>query len=166
MKELILVRHAKSSWDNAALTDFERPLNERGLRDAERLSGIIAQRNDIHPDLIISSPATRTMETAHFFAKALNVAPDNFQSQSRLYNGTPQVLTQIIKNISDKYQQVFLFAHNTGLTDFVNSLTNVHVDNLPTCGVFAVKIQTDLWRDFSKAEKKFWFFDYPKIHFI
>lgn len=166
MKQLILIRHAKSSWDDHTLRDYDRPLNQRGLRDAPVIANILKERGNVHPDLCIMSPAKRTVQTGQFFIDALGITKEKVVLTPELYDGTPQVIMNTIKKINDAYNNVVLVAHNTGLTDFINELSNVHVDNFPTCGVFSVKIDIEKWKDFPKAEKKFWFFEYPKLHHL
>lgn len=162
MKELILVRHAKSSWENAALDDFDRPLNERGKKDVITMSEKLLARN-VKPDLFISSPAKRTWTTARAFAKTFKVKSDDIELITPLYQALPSEFYSVIKEIDNKHNCVVMFTHNTGLTDFANELTNVHVDNVPTCGIYAVKVDCDNWKDFAKCNKHFWFFDYPKL---
>ena len=79
-----------------------------------------------------------------------------------LYGATQTEFLQTVKDINDKYSTVAVFSHNPGITDFASSLTNVRVDDMPTCAVFALQIGTDSWKDFQTAEKSFLFFDYPK----
>ncbi len=162
MKELILVRHAKSSWDNPELKDFDRPLNERGKHDVITMSDRLYGRG-VHPDIMISSPAKRTLTTAKVFAKTFKIKMSSIVLIPDLYQAQPAEFYKVIKSIDNQYNCAVLFTHNTGLTDFANELTNVHVDNVPTCGIFAVKIDMDNWRDFAKSSKSFWFFDYPKL---
>ncbi|PZP49500.1 MAG: phosphohistidine phosphatase [Pseudopedobacter saltans] len=162
MKELILVRHAKSSWDNPSLKDFDRPLNERGKKDVITMSERLASRN-VHPDLLIASPARRTLTTAKAFAKTLEIKAEEIVLVPSLYQALPAEFFRVIKNIDNSKNCVLMFTHNTGLTDFANELTNVHIDNIPTCGIFAVKADIANWRDFAKSNKQFWFFDYPKL---
>ncbi|MFT4204045.1 MAG: histidine phosphatase family protein [Chitinophagaceae bacterium] len=162
MKELILVRHAKSSWENPELKDFDRPLNERGKNDVITMSDRLFGRG-VHPDLMITSPAKRTMATAKIFAKTFKMKANAIVQIPELYQAPPSEFYRVVKTIDNQYNCAVLFTHNTGLTDFANELTNVHVDNVPTCGIFAVKIDTDHWKNFSKSPKSFWFFDYPKL---
>lgn len=162
MKELILVRHAKSSWDNPSLKDFDRPLNERGKKDVITMSERLASRK-IHPDLLIASPAKRTQATAKAFAKTLEINSNEIVLVPSLYQALPPEFYKVIKNIDNTKQCVLMFTHNTGLTDFANELTSVHIDNIPTCGIFAIKADCTNWKDFAKSNKQFWFFDYPKL---
>jgi len=161
MKTLILVRHAKSSWEAEGLSDSERPLNERGKKDAPEMAKRLLKRG-LQIDKLISSPAERAFRTARFFAKELDIDKDKIKVENSLYGAMPSQFEQVIAELKDKYETVALFSHNPGITDYANSLCHVHTDNIPTCGVFAVQADVGSWTAFTKAEKKFLFYDYPK----
>jgi phosphohistidine phosphatase len=161
MKTLILVRHAKSSWDQPGLSDFERPLNERGKKDAPEMAKRLKERG-IKVDSFVSSPAKRAKRTARFFAEEFNTDKDDIKLIDGLYLATPSAFASAILQLSNKDETVAMFAHNPGITEFASSLSNVKIDDMPTCAVFAVQAETDTWSEFEKAEKKFLFFDYPK----
>ena len=159
MKELLIIRHAKSSWDDSSLNDFDRPLNTRGLQDAPEMAKRLAERN-IQLDLLLTSDAKRAFATCMFFANVFPRAA--VKTEHKLYAALPKTIYTEIENIADEYNSVAVFSHNTGITDFVNELTFVRVDIMPTCGIYALRIDTDSWKNFRKAEKIFSFFDYPK----
>jgi phosphohistidine phosphatase len=161
MKTLILVRHAKSSWNHPGLSDFDRPLNERGKTDAAEMAKRLKEKG-IKIDLFISSPAKRAKKTARLFADEFEVTKDEIKLVDQLYLATREAFKETISGINDKYDNVILFSHNPGTTEFANTLTNVHIDDMPTCGIFAVQIDTQNWSAFEQADKKFLFFDYPK----
>ena len=161
MKTLILVRHAKSSWDAAGLSDSERPLNERGKKDAPEMAKRLRKKG-LTIDLFVSSPAERAFRTARFFSKEFDRRKDEIQVEKTLYGALSSQFEQVVAQLGDDSTTVVLFSHNPGITDYANTLTNVHTDNIPTCGVFAVQAEVDNWKDFAGAEKKFLFFDYPK----
>lgn len=161
MKTVILVRHAKSDWSDASLSDFERPLNERGKRDAP----VMAQRlkdKKIKLDAIIASPAKRAAKTAKCFAEIFDIKKDKIDFKEKLYLAEPSTFYAVIENADNKHDCIAVFSHNFGITDFANMLTNTRIDNIPTCGVFAINVKADKWSDFKDAEKEFLFFDYPK----
>ncbi|MBK6382767.1 MAG: histidine phosphatase family protein [Chitinophagaceae bacterium] len=161
MKTLILVRHAKSDWGNPGLDDFDRPLNERGKKDAP----VMAQRlrdKKVKIDAFIASPAKRAAKTAKFFAEAYNKKKDDIEFKEKLYLAEPTTFFSIIATANDKHDSLAIFSHNYGITDFANMLTPTRIDNIPTAGVFAVKADCEKWADFKAAQKEFWFFDYPK----
>ena len=161
MKTLLLIRHAKSSWDQAGLSDFDRPLNERGKNDAPAMAKRVKEK-EIELDHLVSSPAKRARKTAKYFAEEFGFKKEDIKLVEGLYGATQSEFLQVIRDIKDKYKTVALFSHNPGITDFASSLTNIRIENMPTCSVFALKIKTDNWNDFESAEKNFLFFDYPK----
>ena len=161
MKTLLIVRHAKSSWAEATQPDIERPLNDRGKEDAPQMAKR-AKGNGIKVDHIISSPAKRAHKTAKLFAGEWSLDKDAIQVSKELYEAAPETFYKVVSTLDDKHSVVAVFSHNPGITGFVNTLTNVHVDDMPTCAVFAVSITTNSWKTFKEAEKKFLLFDYPK----
>lgn len=161
MKTLLLVRHAKSDWGNPALEDFERPLNERGKRDAPAMAKRLLEKK-IKIDAIFSSTAKRAAKTAKSFAEVYELKKSRLFFTDELYMAGNAAFYTAIENAEDKFDTIALFSHNPGLTDFANQLTDARIDNIPTCGVFAIKVNTDTWKEFKSATKEFWFFDYPK----
>jgi len=164
MKTLILIRHAKSSWDQIGIDDFDRPLNERGKKDAPEMAKRLKEKA-IELDYLISSPAKRARKTARYFAEQFGFKKEDINLIDELYGATRSAFSKVVAQIDDKNHAVALFSHNPGITEFASSLTNVRVDDMPTCAMFALQIETDSWKDFSTAEKKFLFFDYPKNPF-
>jgi phosphohistidine phosphatase len=161
MKTLLIVRHAKSSWDNASVSDVDRPLNDRGRHDAP----IMAQRlikAGAHIDLFVSSPAKRARQTAESFLREYRKKEAAIQFIPELYHAPVNVFKDVIAGLDEKADSVAIFSHNPGITAFVNTLTSVYVDNMPTCAVFAVTSPAESWQDFQAAGPVFWFFDYPK----
>ncbi|SRR5258706_13909926 len=161
MKHLLLVRHAKSDWSTPSSGDFDRPLNDRGKRDAPVMARRLLDKK-IKIEAFISSPAKRAKRTASIFAKEYKRAKDEIVFKEELYAAAPRVFSEVINNVSDKFDSIAIFSHNPGITDFANSLTGSKIDNIPTCGIFAVKIDTKHWNKFDEAPKEFWFVDYPK----
>lgn len=161
MKILILVRHAKSDWGNPGLDDFDRPLNERGKKDAPVMAKRLKDKK-VKVDAVIASPAKRAAKTAKIFAEEMDINKDDFILKDELYMAGEDSFFKVIESINNKFSSVAIFSHNNGITDFANLLTDARIDNIPTCGVFAIKIVSDSWKDFRKAKKEFWFFDYPK----
>ena len=161
MKTLLLIRHAKSSWDNSQLSDFERPLNERGKKDAPVMAKRIKEEK-IKIDCFISSPAKRAKKTASFFMDEYGIKEKDLVLLPSLYEASVNNFYDAVENINDTNNVVALFSHNPGITDFVNTLTDKHIDDMPTCGMFAVQVNTNNWAAFKEAEKSFLFFDYPK----
>lgn len=161
-KTLLIIRHAKSSWENGVLTDFDRTLNERGLNDALAMAKRLQKKN-IAIDLLVSSPAKRAKKTAELFASVYEIKTDQIKFIPALYHAPSNTFFEVISTIDDAANTVAIFSHNPGITEFVNLLTeNVQLDNMPTCGIFAVKIYSTNWGNFVQAKKEFLFFDYPK----
>lgn len=161
MKTVLIIRHAKSSWDLSTHNDFDRPLNERGKHDAPLMSQRLLLRN-VAIDLFISSPAKRAKKTAQLFCKEYKCNEQDILYKSELYHASPQTFFEVIEKTSEGFKNIALFSHNPGITYFVNELTDTKIDNMPTCGIFAIKFNDAPWKEFSKAKKEFWFFDYPK----
>lgn len=161
MKSLILVRHAKSSWDSPSLLDFDRPLNDRGLRDAPLMAQRLLDRK-VHLDQLVSSTAVRALTTAQLFARTMGLGAQQLTQVPQLYHASPAVFQQVIGSLAKQWQRVALFSHNPGITEFVNQLGVARVDDMPTCACFGVHALCDSWADFATADKRFWLFDYPK----
>lgn len=161
-KTLLIIRHAKSSWDISNLTDFERPLNERGKKDAPEMAARLNKRN-IKVDAFVSSPAKRAKKTAELFCAALQHPAESIQLISKLYHAGEAIFFEVVLSLDNSANTVAIFSHNPGITEFVNLLTDdTRIDNMPTCSVFAVKVFTNNWADFKKAKKEMLFFDFPK----
>jgi phosphohistidine phosphatase len=120
------------------------------------------KETDIQLDAIISSPAKRAFTTAKFFADEFDIKKKHIFEKPRLYEASIEEFYSTVESVDNDYKTVALFSHNPGITAFANQLTNMRVDDMPTCAVFALHIKTDNWKDFRAAEKEFWFFDYPK----
>lgn len=163
MKTLYLIRHAKSSWDDLDQSDFDRPLNERGKRDAPRMGKRLKEK-EIHPDLILSSPAKRAWSTGKRIAEILAYPKKNIKTVRELYHADEEAILEIVQKISDKYDAVILIGHNPGLTDFVSTLSEeeTNIDNIPTCGVVAFQFKDESWEKIKWGTGKMVFFDYPK----
>lgn len=161
MKQLLLIRHAKSSWTNIGQEDFERPLNERGIRDAPLMAKKLIEKN-YKPDALISSTAVRALETATFFAEVMGFKKKDIIQVPELYHAPPKVFKEVIQALPDGLSTVAIFGHNPGITEMANELTNIQIDNLPTCGIFGVEAEVKSWKNFLDSEKSFLFFYYPK----
>jgi phosphohistidine phosphatase len=161
-KSLFIVRHAKSSWNDHSQKDFDRPLNERGKKDAPAMAKRLHKEKDIKLDAIISSPAKRAFSTAKFFAEEFSINRKNILELPYLYEASIPDFYTAVTGLDNNYAAVALFSHNPGITAFANQLTDAHIDDMPTCAIFALHLKLNSWKDFKDAEKKFWFFDYPK----
>jgi len=159
-KTLLLVRHAKSSWDVSVLNDFERPLNDRGKKDAPVMAKRLLTKK-IAIDAFVSSPAKRAKKTAELFCQEYGKKEIIFIT--KLYHASPETFFEVIAELDNSFNTVAIFSHNMGITEFANLLVkDVRIDNMPTCSIFAVRVNTKNWTDFKNVKKDFLFFDYPK----
>ena len=142
------------------MKDFDRPLNDRGKRDAPSMAKRLIKAG-VHIDRFVSSPAKRARQTAEFFVEAFDRKEKEIQFIPDLYHASPDSFRTVVAGLDDKDESVAIFSHNPGITAFANMLSTVRLDNMPTCAVFAVKSQADLWSDLLASESRFWFFDDP-----
>jgi len=164
MKKLLLVRHAKSSWDYNELTDLERPLNKRGRRDAPFMAKVLSQQG-FSPDLLISSPANRAVTTAKFFCEYLNFHFKNVKIESKLYDATSDEIMEVICGVKNSFNNIMLFSHNPGLTELADHLSDKPIDNIPTCGIVAFGFNITSWEQINNNNSKLLFYEYPKKYF-
>lgn len=150
MKTLFLVRHAKSSRDDPRLPDRDRPLNERGMRDAPKVGAQLAKR-DARPDLIVSSPARRALATAEIFAGKLDYRLKDIVVEDRLYAATPDDLLAVVHELDDRVKRVMLFGHNPELTELAHRLS-ARIDDMPTCAVVEFAFDTRSWSNVGVQE--------------
>lgn len=160
-RSVIIVRHAKSSWADISQPDFERPLNDRGKADAPAMAKRLLQRQ-VRIDAFISSPARRAKKTATLFAEQYGKDKEHLILIPYLYHAEPPDFFRAIAEAPDQATTIAIFSHNPGITAFVNMLTQVNVDDMPTCAVYALHCELNHWSEFEAAQKEFWFFDYPK----
>jgi phosphohistidine phosphatase len=162
MKQLLLIRHAKSSWDDAAANDMDRPLNERGKKDAPKMAERLLDKK-VKIDGFYTSPAKRALSTCRLFVKSLDRKEKHIIEAEELYEPNVESFFNVIRKADEDFDTIAIFSHNPGITAFANKLTSVQVDDMPTCSIFAIKADIKKWNDFEDGEKLFWFFDYPKL---
>lgn len=162
MKNLFIIRHAKSNWDNPALSDFDRPLNHRGKSDAPMMAERLIEKG-FKPDLIVSSPANRALTTAHYFADALQYSRDLIEIEASLYEASVHDWFALVNRLPEHIQNVMIFGHNPAITYFTKSLCNCRIDNIPTCGMALCKITADKWADVKENSAELSWFNYPKL---
>ncbi len=152
MKNLILIRHAKSSWDTP-LKDIDRPLEQRGMKDAHLVSLNIF--NYLPQTFVIwSSIAKRAADTAIIFAQNILYPIESIIYKKELYTFDENQLERIIKSIDDSYDSVIIFGHNAAITNFVNKFGDVFIDNVPTTGFVSLEFDTDYWQQIKKNKTK------------
>ncbi|MGG7035987.1 MAG: SixA phosphatase family protein [Flavobacterium sp.] len=152
MKKLYLIRHAKSSWEEA-VEDKRRPLSERGIKDAQLVSSEIIQF--LPKSFIVwCSPAKRTTETARIFLQKMFYSLDNIIFKDDLYTFDMNQLMKTIKSCDNVYDSIILFGHNSAITDFVNKFGDTFIENIPTSGFVSINFEIDSWMDLKKGKTK------------
>lgn len=162
MKELILVRHAKSDWGTEILKDVDRPLNERGYQDAYFMSSWMKESKDL-PDLILASSATRALNTALIFARTWEFDMRNFRIEKDIYEANASTLFNIINQQPDNKTRIMLFGHNPGITNVCNLLSDdLFFDNVPTCGLLSYTLACNSWKETEPKKGKLNYYQFPK----
>jgi len=161
VRELFLLRHAKSSWDDPALSDFERPLNSRGKEDAP-LMGEHIERLGIKPDLVLSSPAKRAKKTAKIVAHKLGYSEERIEWLDRIYEASVQTLLYTVCQLPKEAKRVMIVGHNPALTMLANILGDVAIDNIPTAGIVGIAFDSSDWHEACRMQGHTILFDYPK----
>ena len=159
MKKLIIIRHSKSSWKDLSLGDFHRPLNRRGKTDgpimANFLSSKITSICFLH-----SSSSVRTFETSKFFIDRIKF--NKIKYDDSLYHSSSFSILDMIRNYSDNFSSVAIIAHNPGLTNLINELTNISIDNLPTTGLAEIDFNCLKWNNVSSKNSNLIEIKFPK----
>ncbi|RKR85233.1 phosphohistidine phosphatase [Mucilaginibacter gracilis] len=158
MKRLMIVRHAKSDWDDASLSDFERPLNHRGKQAAPDMAARLL-KDGIIPQYLLSSPALRAKTTADIFAKTLGLAQPSYNKA--IYEASYPTLLNMVNNLPNAYNFVAIFRHNPGLSNLLFNLTGELYD-MPTCTVAIIDFEFDFWNMVSADTGTITYYDYPK----
>lgn len=140
------MRHAKSSWDNPDISDFDRPLNQRGLQAAPFMGNQI-YKNNLIPNLIVSSPAKRAKQTAILVRESAGVET-KISFEDKIYEASPTTLLYLVSEFSDKYESVLLVGHNPGIEGFIRILTS-EVHQMPTAAVAQISLNLEKWSDIS-----------------
>jgi len=159
MKTLFLARHAKSNWNEPGYSDFDRPLNEKGIVDAPAMAGFLKDKYNI--DLIISSDAVRALETASAYEIALTPNRKVIH-EALLYNASRLDISQVVKNISDEYSAVMIVGHNPGMTEMVDYFIEDDFNDMPACGVAIVQFNIENWSGAQINTGELLAFEYPK----
>ncbi len=168
MKILYLVRHAKAIPADVGVTDFKRALSKTGKNDAQAMSKRL-QKRGIRPELLISSPADRTLETAHIFAEKLGYPIRKIVLRDEIYDEDEKTLKEIIKGVEDRYTTVMLFGHNPSLSDLARDLLPDFEMDIRKAGVVGIGFETSSWQEISAESATLLLFDFPvratpKIH--
>lgn len=161
MKTLYLVRHAKSSWDEKAISDFDRPLNKRGLRDAPFMAGLLAGRGE-RPEVIVTSSAKRAASTARFFAAAIGLPGELVIEMRPLYAASPETILGVVRELDDGFGSAMIVGHNPGLTQAADEIAPGSLLHMPTCSVASIELPVDSWMLMRAGKGKLRFFETPK----
>jgi phosphohistidine phosphatase len=161
MKQLYLIRHAKSRWSDASLSDFDRPLNDRGKRDAPMIGRRLATAG-IAPELFLASPAKRARKTAAALATELGYPKHDIVLIDELYTFELDGLLAVLRSIDDEVGSLALVGHNEAVSDAARWVTGEELGTMPTCGVVAIICAVQRWSDLAEGCGRLDFVDYPK----
>ena len=159
MKTLIIIRHSKSSWKDHSLSDFDRPLNKRGIKDAKKMSFELSEKIK-KVDLLLSSSSKRTTQTSNYFLDSINVRSNIFSEN--LYHSSSDLIFDYVLKINNKYNKAIIVGHNPGLTNIINKLTNLKLDNLPTSGIVIIVFDVDNWKNINYKSGLVKWIKFPK----
>lgn len=161
MRRLSLVRHAKSSWNAPELSDFERPLNPRGRREAPAMAQRLKQLEQT-PDLLLTSPALRAITTARVFAQELGIAAESVQLSSRIYEAERDTLVELVRGFDPAVQHALLFGHNPGFSELAGWLARCPFQEMPTCAIVMLALPIDTWAELRRDGGQLIHYLYPK----
>jgi len=150
MKQLYLIRHAKSSW-SSPLNDVDRPLTNRGIQDAHLVSGVVFHELP-EACLFWSSIAKRAKETAVILAQNVSYPLESIQFKAELYTFDDRKLEQIIKSCSESCDHLIVCGHNEAITNFVNKFGDRFIDNVPTSGFVKLAFNANCWKDIADGQ--------------
>ena len=160
-RRLIIIRHGKSSWDNEGLDDIDRPLAERGILNAAEMAKRLLEKG-IVPELILTSPASRALNTALIMLRNWGLEPGKLQIHDPLYDAYPEEIKQVVSEAPPEISQLAIYGHNPSFTMYANLFLDERLDNLPTAGVVIVTLESEGWKGIGRKEVKETYVDYPK----
>ncbi|WP_157006957.1 SixA phosphatase family protein [Agromyces laixinhei] len=149
MKTLVLMRHAKSSWDSPGLADHDRPLNERGREDAPRMGRRLMERG-IEPAVIITSTAERARSTAALVAGELGIPTERIVADERLYAASVDTMLRVIRSLDDRLECAMLVGHNPEMTDLATRFSRT-IEAMPTAAIAVFSLEAASWADVRPA---------------
>ncbi len=159
MKKLIIIRHSKSSWKDLSLSDFHRPLNNRGKNDAALMAEYLRKKYS-EIDYLHSSSSVRTYETSKFFKNKIQF--DKIKYDDSLYHSSARSILYMINNYSESFTSALIIAHNPGLTNLINDISKMYLDNLPTTGVVDLDFNCTKWSHISSSNINYCESIFPK----
>jgi phosphohistidine phosphatase len=143
-RELILIRHTKSSWNDFSMPDFDRPIKKERAEDAKEMAAKLKSLK-LEPDLIICSPAKRTRQTAEYFYEKLKYEEDRVQFEKRIYESSAGEIFEVVREVKPEVKTLVLIGHNPSLTNFANFFTKEPIDEIPTTGVVWLEFDSKDW---------------------
>ncbi len=162
MQEIVIVRHAKSSWKYHKLDDTERPLNRRGKRDAHEMGRRLAARCML-PELLLCSPTQRALATALILAGQMGVSERLIRLDARIYNGEVDDLLAVLREIAPPLRRVMLVGHHKSVPMLCGTLSGNSIEHMPTCAVAAIRLPLDRWQTVNASSRgELFYYDYPK----
>jgi phosphohistidine phosphatase len=162
MKTLYVVRHAKASLKDPDISDLERPLLEKGKKRTKRIIDFLTLHR-VKPDIILTSPARRAMETAQYLAKGLSCSENIIKKLTYFYSIDERALLNEFLDFPDKYKKVMIVGHNPAITNFVNFFSKKKLDSLPTSSVACLKFKMEKWEEIESAKCTVEFVVYPSM---
>ena len=160
-RNLFIIRHGKSSWDNEGLDDIDRPLAERGITSADIMAHRMKELGLV-PELVFSSPACRALNTALIMGRVWELDPSSLQIHDDLYMAYVSEIGEVLAFAPDEVVNLAIFGHNPTFTLFANIFLEDPLDNLPTAGVVIVTLESDSWIGIGREHVKQTYVDYPK----
>lgn len=161
MKTLYLIRHAKAAYEEPSISDFDRPLTEKGVQQANAMAEELKTQG-VKPSLIVSSPAVRALTTAQIMADTLKYSHKKIKTDEQIYSGGVEDLIEIIKHTEQNVDTLLLFGHNPNLTWLTHYLCEKSHMNIPTCGIVAIAFKkTKSWNKLTEDEGELLHFIHP-----
>jgi len=161
MKNLLILRHAKSAYPPDVTDDFDRPLNGRGKKDAPRIARLLCAFGPT-PERIVSSPALRARETAEAVVAGLGAAAELLSFDERLYLASTDVLNQVAGELPDALSSVLIVAHNPGMEQWIGRLCGGNV-RMPTAGLAAIELPISRWIDVERVRGQLQWLVIPRL---
>ncbi len=160
-RKLLIIRHGKSSWDNEGLDDIDRPLADRGTRNADTMAHRMMDLGLV-PGLVFSSPASRALNTALIMSRIWGLDPSSLQIYDDLYMANVAEIREVLEYAPDTAESLAIFGHNPSFTLFANTLLEEPLENLPTAGVVVVTLESDSWKGIGREHVRHTYVDFPK----
>lgn len=158
---LLIIRHGKSDWDHEGLDDIDRPLAERGIRNAGEMARRLQERGVV-PQLILSSPANRALNTALIMLRNWEMDPENLQIHDPLYLAYVSEIEKVVSGVAPEVRALAVFGHNPSFTEYAKQFLNEPLDNLPTAGVVELRLESEDWSGIGRRDVIAAHVDYPK----